>query len=177
MRKTVRKVFCAWEFDKEEKWLNDMAAKGLALTSVGFCRYEFEDCVPGEYKFSLEFLDGRTSSAENVKYIEFLEEAGMKHVGTYGRWVYFRGRTYNYRLFSDNTSKVKHLTRIIRFITFLWVFNLCCGFYNLFLFFRLHNPISLVCIISFAITFFVAIGIVRLLKKRKRLKNENRIFE
>ncbi len=30
-------MFLVWDFDKEEKWLNEMAAKGLALTSVGFC--------------------------------------------------------------------------------------------------------------------------------------------
>ena len=42
MRKTIRKWFWAWDFEKEEKWLNEMAAKGLALVGVGFCKYEFD---------------------------------------------------------------------------------------------------------------------------------------
>lgn len=40
MRKVIRKVFMVWDFDKEEAWLNEMAAKGLSLVSVGWCRYE-----------------------------------------------------------------------------------------------------------------------------------------
>ena len=48
MKKTVHKLFWAWEFDREEKWLNDMSAKGLQLTDVGFCRYVFETGTPGE---------------------------------------------------------------------------------------------------------------------------------
>lgn len=42
MRQTIRKLFWVWDFDKEEKWLNEMAAKGLSLVAVGFCKYEFE---------------------------------------------------------------------------------------------------------------------------------------
>ena len=41
MRQTIHKLFWAWEFDKEEKWLNEMAARGLCLVSIGFCKYEF----------------------------------------------------------------------------------------------------------------------------------------
>ena len=49
MRTIIRKWFWAWDFDKEEAWLNEMASEGLALVSVGWCRYEFEPCEPGEY--------------------------------------------------------------------------------------------------------------------------------
>ena len=31
MRKVIRKWFWAWNFEKEEEWLNEMSAKGLAL--------------------------------------------------------------------------------------------------------------------------------------------------
>ena len=48
MRQTIHKLFWVWDFDKEEKWLNEMAAKGLSLVSVGFCKYEFSDRVPGD---------------------------------------------------------------------------------------------------------------------------------
>ena len=34
MRKTIRKWFWTWDFEKEEKWLNEMAAQGLALVGV-----------------------------------------------------------------------------------------------------------------------------------------------
>ena len=49
-------IFWAWNFDKEEKWLNEMAAKGLCLISVGLFRYDFEDCEPGEYQIRMQLL-------------------------------------------------------------------------------------------------------------------------
>ena len=39
MRQVIRKWFWAWEFDKEEQWLNDMAAKGKALVSARYATY------------------------------------------------------------------------------------------------------------------------------------------
>ena len=179
MKKVIHKWFWIWDFDKEEKWLNEMAAKGLVLTSVGFCRYEFEDCVPGEYKICLEFLENNFSNAENEKYIEFLEETGAEHIGTFFRWAYFRKRTTeeNFRLFSDNTSRIKHLTRIISFIAFLLGLNLYMGCYNLFLYFYWHNPVNLFGIINLLIFAFGMIGLVRLLQKRRALKSEHQIFE
>lgn len=179
MRKVVHKWFWVWDFDKEEKWLNEMAAKGLALVSVGFCRYEFEDCVPGEYKICLEFTENKCGQIGNQKYIEFLEETGAEHIGTYNRWVYFRKRTSeeNFELFSDNTSRVRHLTRIIWFIGILCVANLYIGCYNLFLFFSWNNQINMLGIINVLISGVVAVGLIRLLRKRKKLKTEQQIYE
>ena len=93
MRKTVRKWFWVWDFDKEEQWLNEMAAKGLALVGTGFCRYDFEECVPGEYQVRLELLENQLQDAESQQYIRFLEETGVEQVGNYFRWVYFRKKT------------------------------------------------------------------------------------
>ena len=57
MRTTMHKWFWIWDFDKEEQWLNQMAANGKALVHTGFCTYEFEDCTPGEYIYRLELLE------------------------------------------------------------------------------------------------------------------------
>ena len=48
--KTLHKWFWVWEFEKEERWLNEMAQEGWALTCGGFCTYTFEKCEPGEYR-------------------------------------------------------------------------------------------------------------------------------
>lgn len=76
MRKSIHKLFWVWDFDKEEKWLNEMAAKGLCLISVGFCKYEFEDCRPGEYSVRTERLEHHPDHPESVRYMSFLEETG-----------------------------------------------------------------------------------------------------
>ena len=179
MRKVVHKWFWMWDFDKEEKWLNEMASKGLALTSVGYCRYEFEDCVPGEYKLCLEFLGRGLSGAENEKYIEFLEETGAEHVGTFSNWVYFRKKTSeeSFQLFSDYSSRIQYLTRIIRFIAMLDGLTLYIGCYNLFLFFYLNSYVNIIGIVNLLIAAFCTIGVIRLVRKRKKLKVEQQIFE
>lgn len=179
MRKVVHKSFWVWQFDKEEKWLNEMAAKGLCLISVGFCRYEFEECLPGECKIRLELLENDPRSIESEQYISFLEETGAEHVGSYMRWAYFRKKTIDgqFELFSDNSSRIKHLTRIISFLGVICGLNLFLGCYNLFVFFYWQMGIHLIGIINMVLSLFVAICIFRLLKKRRRLKEEQLLFE
>ena len=182
MRKVIHKWFWVWDFDKEEKWLNEMAAKGLVLTAVGWCRYEFEDCIPGEYKICVDFLDHHFGKVENEKYIEFLEETGAEHVGSMFRWAYFRKKTAgeDFRLFSDNASRIRYLTQIIRFIALLGGLNLYIGCYNLFMFFqalRYHVYINLLGIINLLIAATCAYGMYRVAQKRKKLKTEQQIFE
>ena len=57
MTATFYKLFWVWEYDKEEKWLNEMAAQGWALSGVGFCRYTFDKVQPGEYTVRLQLLN------------------------------------------------------------------------------------------------------------------------
>ena len=81
MRQVIRKWFWAWEFDKEEQWLNDMAAQGKVLLSVRYATYEFEDSQPGEYAIRLEMLEKFPGSEESQQYIEFVESTGAEFVG------------------------------------------------------------------------------------------------
>ena len=53
-RKTIRKWFWVWDFEKEEDWLNEMAMNGWVLESVGFASYHFVLRDPGEYKIRTE---------------------------------------------------------------------------------------------------------------------------
>ena len=64
MRKVIKKVFMAWEYEKEEKWLNEMASKGLALVDYSIFRYSFEPCEPGEYSFKIQLLEHHCSVLE-----------------------------------------------------------------------------------------------------------------
>lgn len=179
MRKTVHKVFGIWSFDKEEKWLNEMAAKGWALISVGFCSYEFEECLPGEYTIRLEFLDNRIHSAESQRYIEFVETTGVEQVGSYWKWIYFRKRKADgdFELFSDNASRIKHLSKIIRLLVILGSFNLFVGCYNLGLYFLHSSSMNACGILNLFVGLLCVFGFIRLFKKRKKLKEDQRLFE
>jgi len=104
-----------WRFEKEEQWLNDMAAKGLALKSYSWCRYVFEPCEPGEYIYRIELLDGRPSRQKNQEYLDFMRGMGIIPVATYMNWVYFQKRADEgpFELYSDAASRIKHYKRII----------------------------------------------------------------
>lgn len=45
MSQVVRKFFM--DFEKEEAWLNEMSAKGLALVEHSWARYVFEESAKG----------------------------------------------------------------------------------------------------------------------------------
>jgi len=179
MRKTIHKLFWVWEFDKEEQWLNEMAAKGLCLISVGFCRYEFEDCIPGEYKFCLQMLEKNVKNAESEKYIAFIEETGAEHVGTFQKWVYFRRKADcgSFELFSDNESRVKYLTRIIHFILWIGIFNLIVAAYNLILLPLMTQHVLSFSVINLVLGIFALLGAWKLSKKRNNIKQDGQLFE
>ncbi len=182
MRKVIRKVFWAWGFEKEEEWLNSMAAKGLALVSVGWFKYEFDQCLPGEYAIRLELLENLPSHPESQQYISFLEETGVEHVGGTMRWGYFRKKTTEggFDLFSDIKSRIKHYSSIIYLITFIGIINIFYGCFNLTYFFIKYRHLSYIGILglaNIALGFACVIGFIRLRKKRSRLKKEQQIYE
>ncbi len=179
MRTVIRKWFWAWDFDKEEAWLNEMAAKGLGLVSVGFARYEFEDCIPGEYSFRIELLEQFPDHPVSRKYIEFIEETGAEQVGSIMKWVYFRKKTADgpFDLFSDNQSRIKHLQRIILLLFIVAIVNIISGCYNLLLVFLWHSYVNLLGLLNLLLAAGILCGTLRLLKKKNRLSREGRIFE
>lgn len=62
-KKTVFKLFFVWDFEKEERWLNEMAQEGWVLDNTGFSFYTFVRCEPGEYIIRLE-----TNSLNQARY-------------------------------------------------------------------------------------------------------------
>lgn len=72
-RKIIHKVYLAWDFKKEELWLNEMAAEGWALEHAAFCSYTFVRCEPGEYIIRMEMNADRD-------YRSFVEETGAEIV-------------------------------------------------------------------------------------------------
>ena len=183
MKKTVHKWFWIWDFDKEEKWLNEMAAKGLVLSGVGFCKYVFDDSPADSYNIRLELLENVPSHPESEKYIRFLEETGAEHVGSYMRWVFFRKKTADgtFDIFSDIPSRIKHLNRILAFMLPILILNTGIGIMNLAMFFAKLageiNNFNAIGFINLALSVLIAIGTVKILRKRKKLKKEQTVFE
>ncbi len=125
-RKTVRKWFWVWEFEKEEQWLNTMAQSGWVLDGVGFCTYHFIACEPGEYTVRLEMHD------RDDNYVSFMEECGAEYVGRIVRWMFFRKKTADgtFDIFSDIDSRIAHIKKIGKMLTGVGFANLLIGLFN-----------------------------------------------
>ncbi len=179
MRKIINKWFWAWDFEKEEKWLNEMAAKGLALVDYTFCRYVFEDCEPGEYVYKIQLLENNLSHPESEQYIRFVEDTGITEVASYMRWVYFRKKNDGgpFELFSDIGSRIKHLKIVNWLLVPLFILNISAGLIN-FVNFMINAPwLVWLPALNFLVAFPIGIGVYKVVKKINLLKKEQTIRE
>lgn len=180
MRHTMHKWFWAWDFEKEEKWLNEMSVKGLQLVSVGLCKYVFEEGIRGEYAYRLELLKELPSNPESASYIRFLEETGIEYIGSLLRWAYFRKKAADgaFEIYSDIDSKIKHYKRIMTLFLAVTPAVLFPGISNLNNYLDRGLSISLCSsIISFIFVSLLGFGSFRVFKKISRLKREQTIRE
>ena len=113
MKHIVHKA--CWDYEKEECWLNDMAAKGLALTDYSWGRYAFEETPRGTYLYRIELLENMPSHPESQAYLRFLEENGVEVVTSYMRWVYLRRNAADgpFDIYTDLDSKIRHYKRVL----------------------------------------------------------------
>jgi hypothetical protein len=178
MRREIWKIFFAWNFDKEEKWLNKMAAEGWQLFDVGPNRYTFEEGAPGEYIYRLEMLKNRSEGAKSMQYIAFVEETGAEHIGTVSQRAYFRKKAggAGFDLFSDIDSRIGYLNRVLKWIGLFWGLFVCVYMYQAVNFFLMGSPL-IGSIVILALTALPVYGFLRILFKRQRLKKEKILHE
>lgn len=179
MRKIIKKLFWAWDFEKEEKWLNEMAAKGLALVDYSIFRYSFEPCEPGEYSFKIQLLEHNPNHPESEQYIRFMEETGAEQVASYLNWVYFRKKTSegSFEIFSDIESKLKHYILIKKLLAPFGILNLCVGISNVINCWFNIREIFWVPFINISLAVLIFAGLSGINKKIKALKKEMTIRE
>jgi hypothetical protein len=179
MRRTIHKCFFAWNYEKEEKWLNEMSAKGLKLVSVGYCKYVFEEGVKDEYAYKMEYLPG-SSQGKRSSYIQFLEETGIEYIGSILDWAYFRKKAADgvFEIYSDIDSEIKHKKRVLSFLLTVTPVELIAFFSSLDRYIENKRTIELVWSILFLIcSTLLGLGIFTLYKKINMLKKENIIRE
>jgi hypothetical protein len=130
---TEYKIFTIFNFEDEERWLNEKSANGEQLTDVGLCRYVFQDGEPGKYIYRLEMLDEYPNHYKSVEYIKFLEETGVEHITSILKWVYLRKKASDgpFDIYSDIDSKIKHYERIINLANILILIQLLASIPNI----------------------------------------------
>lgn len=122
-RKTIRKWFWVWDFEKEEQWLNEMAFTGWTLCEIGFCKYTFEKSEPGEYAIRLEMRE------DDQSYLELMKETKAEYIGRMVQWIYFRKKAEDgsFDIFSDLESRIQHLDKIGKMLLLIGIANLLIG--------------------------------------------------
>ena len=165
-RKTVYKWFFVWDFDKEERWLNEMALAGWVLDSVGWCRYDFAACEPGEYTVRLEMR------AYDAAYMEFMSQSGAEYIGHVLQWRYFRKKAEDgpFDIFSDIDSRIDHLNKVGTMVTAIGVMNLLIGVMNA----VNGNRIG---IINLLLASLLTYGLGRIHEKRQTLQRDRQLYE
>lgn len=88
--KLVKTRYFAGFMKSQAKWLNSMADKGWRLVKTGKLQYEFEDCAPGRYRYTVEYVGDR-SFEEEQDYKAFLEEMGYR--------VFYKNINLDYSLY------------------------------------------------------------------------------
>jgi len=173
-----------YNYEKEEKWLNEMSAKGLALTDYSWARYVFKEEPNNLYTYRIELLEKFSKHPESQNYIKFLEENGVECVATYMRWVYLRKKTSEgpFDIYSDNESKLANFKRMnLWWMSCMWI-EIIAGVINTsiaiagymgYIEKESHHFINLfggLVFLGFGLLFFVLGGKSR--QKIKRLKRE-----
>lgn len=119
--------------DKETAWLNEMAAKGYAMT--GFCLgfFQFEKTEPGKYQYQIDF--GHKLFAVSNDYREFMTETGVEIVQTWGYWIILRklASEGNFQLYTDVDSSIEHYSKILKMFKIVTIIEIFCFLIEVFL--------------------------------------------
>jgi hypothetical protein len=113
---TVRKFkwFWAWQDEKEEAWLSEMAQVGWHLKWPAWPGiYTFEAGVPRNDIYRLDFI---TSNRDYQNYLQLFQDAGWQHLGAMGGWQYFRKTIQGNEIpeiYTDPESKVQKYRRLL----------------------------------------------------------------
>lgn len=181
MKKVVYKLY--YDFEKEEKWLNEMSSKGFALVDFFMGKYTFEECEKGEYIYRIELLENLVLHSKSKQYINFLEETGVEHVASSFRWAFFRKKASlgEFDIYSDIDSKIEHYKKIITLFGILGFAETSIGISNINIGTLNHTEISGVNSFLGGLCFFIGIVFMSIslkyIFKMNKLKKEKIIKE
>jgi hypothetical protein len=112
------KWFWAWQDDKEEAWLREMARQGLHLKTPDlFGQYTFVQGEPRDVVYRFDFV---TMAKKNEDYFQLFRDAGWEHVGEIGGWQYWRKEVRDGKaseIFTDSDSKVRKYQRLVGYLS------------------------------------------------------------
>ena len=93
-----------------ERWLNDMAARGLSLSSTGSSWWRFYEDEPEEVRYRLEPVEERDGKLDHLKNEDY-EKMGWKYVASHKDW-------YHIYLAQSGTAEELHTDPFVKSMLF-----------------------------------------------------------
>ncbi|MEK5232285.1 DUF2812 domain-containing protein [Lysinibacillus sp. FSL K6-0232] len=125
----MRKFNIFFDLDKEEHWLNEMAAKGWLCTKVGSGGfYTFQQASDADHIIRIDCQQGLKKEAR-ADYKQLYEDFGwhlLKEKSYDGSYYWIKPKDGNDELFSDSESQIAKYKRLMRYasnwivIFFVW---------------------------------------------------------
>jgi len=118
----VFRVFWAWNDDREEAWLREMARQGWHLRQAALVLFTFERGEAADVVYKLDYR--RVAGEERGEYLGLFRAAGWEHVGEVANWHYFRTQAEvgsSPDIFSDTESRAAKYRRILGLLIIVMV--------------------------------------------------------
>ena len=179
MKKIKNRIFL--DFEKEEKWINEMSKQGWHLEKFFLYHYTFRKGEPEKYIYRNEFLSGLKENEKN-EYFDFLRESGIEVVHTFGFWSYFRKATVEgpFELYTDAKSKISYYNRIFNIFLLLFITNLVMAIENITISkngYSISAANSSAGLLSFAVAILLFIPTLKIYQRKKELMRQQQFFE
>jgi hypothetical protein len=131
--KSVFKVIFAWEDEKEEKWLEQMAASGWHLKAVAPYFYQFQRGDPEVVTYRLDYKV--TTNKDYAEYATIFRDSGWELVSVMANWHYYRIKPENQstpEIYNSARAKAQKYRRLlVALLPFLPVYFLLFNPYRL----------------------------------------------
>ena len=114
------RLFWAWDDEKEEAWLREMARQGWHLRRPALLRYVFDRGEPADIVYKLDYNVLLRDRGE--EYEALFRDAGWEYVGQVASWHYFRtpaGEGADPDIFTDTESRVAKYKRLVWILVLL----------------------------------------------------------
>lgn len=109
------KAFWAWQDDKQEAWLREMAMQGYHLETTCFPGfYQFSEGQPRNDYYRLDYIDGPVRDLK--EYLSQFEASGWEFVGKMNGWQYFRktaGKDEVPKIADSNSAKAARYQKLV----------------------------------------------------------------
>ncbi|QBK25073.1 DUF2812 domain-containing protein [Ureibacillus thermophilus] len=176
MRKVKYRIFL--DYDKEEKWVNDMAKEGWHLEKFSVGRFVFVKGEPGAFIYRNEYL-GNLSEEEKVEYFALLQDSGATIVHESFNWIYVKKPVNEgpFELYTDASSKIDYYNRLLNSLLIVLIVNIAGATIN-FSIMGLSNKgvFNLGAgILHLLVAALICIPMVKIDKNKKKLKEQ--LFE